>query len=103
MFAARAQAEDKVKEPTAVLEIGGAGERSFPGGETSFGPSVAIEFNVIKNWLEIEAGISRLSSGRNSEWSTDLLFKKPFTLSEKVEFMFGIGPAWSFTLVTGKG
>jgi hypothetical protein len=97
IFAAHAQAEDKVKEPTAILEIGGAGERNLSDGETSFGPSVAVEFNVIKDWLEIEAGISRLSSGRNSEWSTDLLFKKPFTLSEKVEFMVGVGPAWSFT------
>jgi hypothetical protein len=83
MFAARAQAEDKVKEPAAVLEIGGAGERSLPDGETSFGPSVAIEFNVIKDWLEIEAGISRVSGSRNSEWSTDLLFKKPFTCRKR--------------------
>jgi hypothetical protein len=27
----------------------------------------------------------------------DLLFKKPFTLSDKVEFMFGVGPEWTFS------
>jgi CheY-like chemotaxis protein len=96
-FTTWARAEDKDKEPTMILEIGGAGERSFPDGETSFGPSIAVEFNVIKGWLEIEAGVSRLSSPRNAEWSTDLLFKKPFTLSDTVELMIGVGPAWSFT------
>jgi hypothetical protein len=28
---------------------------------------------------------------------TDLLFKKPFTLSETVEFMPGVGPEWIHT------
>jgi hypothetical protein len=31
----------------------------------------------------------------HTEWSTDFLFKKPFTLSDKVEFMVGAGPQWS--------
>jgi hypothetical protein len=32
---------------------------------------------------------------RNStEWDTDLLFKKPWTLSRKAEFMLGVGPEW---------
>jgi hypothetical protein len=30
----------------------------------------------------------------STEWDTDLLFKKPWTLSKKVEFMFGAGPEW---------
>jgi hypothetical protein len=29
------------------------------------------------------------------EWETDILYKKPFTLSDKVEFMVGAGPQWS--------
>lgn len=37
----------------------------------------------------------------NTEWDTDLLFKKPWTLSDKVEFMFGVGPEWVHT--TGHG
>ena len=33
--------------------------------------------------------------GRDSrEWDTDLLIKKPWTLSQKVEFMVGVGPEW---------
>jgi hypothetical protein len=28
---------------------------------------------------------------------TDLLFKKPFTLSDTVEFMVGVGPEWTYT------
>jgi len=31
-----------------------------------------------------------------SEWDTDILFKKPFTLSDKVEFMIGARPAIGF-------
>jgi hypothetical protein len=32
---------------------------------------------------------------RNStEWDTDLLFKKPWTISRKTEFMLGVGPQW---------
>jgi hypothetical protein len=27
----------------------------------------------------------------------DLLFKKPFTLSDQVEFMVGVGPQWTFS------
>ena len=61
------------------------------------GPTAAVEFTPIKDWLEIEAGISTLFSGGQPEWSTDLLFKKPFTLSDKVEFMFGVGPEWTFS------
>ena len=73
LVAVGAQASDKDKEPTAILEIGGAAERTFPDGDTSTGPSVAVEFTFIKDWLEIEGGLSRLSSSRNSEWSTYIL------------------------------
>src|SRR6266567_1812983 len=35
------------------------------------------------------------SFGRHStEWTTDLLFKKPWDLTPKIEFMAGFGPAW---------
>jgi hypothetical protein len=94
LLAAPAHAEDK--EPTAIIELGGAGEWGLPGA-SSFGPSAAVEFTPIKDWLEIEAGVSPLFHGRRAEWDTDLIFKKPFTLSDRVEFMFGAGPAWSFS------
>ena len=59
--------------------------------------SVAVEFTPIEHWLEIEAGVSTLFGGGQTEWSTDLLFKKPFTLSDQVEFMVGVGPEWTFS------
>jgi hypothetical protein len=37
----------------------------------------------------------------STEWSTDLLFKKPWTLSPKFEFMLGIGPEWIHTNTYG--
>jgi hypothetical protein len=91
------QAQAEEKEPSAIVEIGGAGD--WDSG-SSFGPTVAVEFTPIEHWLEIEAGVSTLFGNGQTEWSTDLLFKKPFTLSDKVEFMIGAGPEWSFT--TGK-
>jgi hypothetical protein len=93
-FIATAQAEEK--EPTAIIELGGAGEWGLPGA-SSFGPSAAVEFTPIKDWLEIEAGIAPMFSSGRTEWDADLLFKKPFTLSDKLEFMIGVGPAWTFS------
>lgn len=84
------------KEPTAIVELGGAGEWGLPGA-SSFGPSAAVEFTPIKDWLEIEAGVAPMFSHGRAEWDADLLFKKPFTLSDKVEFMIGVGPQWTFS------
>ena len=94
LLAAQARAEEK--EPTLILELGGVGEREFSG-TSSFGPSVAVEFTPIKEWLEIEAGIAPMFSPGQTEWDADVLFKKPFTLSKQVEFMIGAGPEWKFS------
>jgi hypothetical protein len=94
LFMANAQAEDK--EPTAIVELGAASEWALSGA-SSYGPSVAVEVTPIKDWLEIEAGLGPLFHGGRAEWDTDLLFKKPFTLSDKVEFMVGVGPQWTFS------
>jgi hypothetical protein len=83
------------KEPTAIVEIGGAGEWSFTDRAGRFGPTVAVEVTPIPEWLEIEAGVTSLFGRGGTEWSADLLFKKPFTLSDKVEFMVGAGPEWN--------
>ena len=91
LFAANARAEDK--EPTAIVELGPAGEWGLPG-PSSYGPSFAVEFTPIKDWLEIEVGAARMFHGGGSEWDTDLLFKKPWTISRKAEFMLGVGPQW---------
>jgi hypothetical protein len=61
---------------------------------SSFGPTVAIEFTPIENWFEIEVGTGPMFGRGIREWDTDILFKKPFTLSDKVEFMIGAGPQW---------
>jgi len=89
------------KEPSAIVEIGGSGEWGLRDGGASFGPTVAVEVEPIKNWLEIEAGVAPLFGGGRTEWGTDLLFKKPFALSDTVEFMFGAGPEWKHTIGAG--
>lgn len=81
-------------EPAAVIEIGGAAARSVTNHEWSYGPTVAIEATAVEKWLELEAGVTPLFGRHSTEWSTDLLFKKPWTLSPKAEFMLGAGPEW---------
>lgn len=94
LSATAARAEDK--EPTAVIELGAAGEWALPGsGASSFGPAFAVEFTPVRNWLEIEVGGGPMFHDGRSEWDADLLFKKPFTLSDKLEFMVGVGPQWT--------
>jgi hypothetical protein len=60
-----------------------------------------VEFPVIKNWLEIETGISPLFRSGQTERQADLLFKKPFTINEHVEFMIGAGPQLSYATAGG--
>jgi len=97
-FCTPALAEEK--EPTAVIAIGGQGEWGLPG-PTSFGPSVSVEFTPIKDWLEIEIGAASMFRRGATELETDLVFKKPFTISDQFEFMVGAGPAWSYTRAEG--
>jgi hypothetical protein len=92
-------AEDK--EAFAVLELGAAGDWDFNGAGSGFGPTAAIEFTTIKNWLAIEPGITTLFSRGQTEWDTGFIFRKPFDLSPAVEFEPGIGPVWIHTV--GKG
>jgi len=96
-FAGNALAQSADNEPAAVLELGGAASWNTKNGESSFGPSAAIEVTPIENWLEIEAGVTPLFRRHSTEWDTDILFKKPCTLSRKAEFMFGVGPEWVHT------
>jgi hypothetical protein len=62
-----------------------------------FGPDLAVEVTPIENWLELEEGVIPLFTGHSTEWDVDLLVKKPWTLSKKAEFMFGVGPEWVHT------
>jgi len=91
-FPSCAQSPDK--DPAAILEIGGAASVNPKDGTSSFGPSVAVEFTPIENWLEIEAGTTPLFRSQSTEWDTDAVFKKPWTFSRKAEFMAGFGPEW---------
>ena len=82
-------------DPAAILEIGAATNWNFNGGAATFAPNLAAECTPIENWLELEAGVSPFFTRNSTEWDTDFLFKKPWTLSKKVEFMLGVGPQWS--------
>jgi hypothetical protein len=96
---ALAQSPEAEKE-IAIVELGGAASRSFSG-DSSFGADVAVEVTPIEHWLELEAGVTPLFGRHSSEWDTDLLFKKPWTLSPHVEFMAGVGPEWIHTSEAG--
>jgi hypothetical protein len=99
---AAAQPTDREPEPAAILEVGGAASRTLGDGTSSFGPTVAVEWTPIEHWLELEAGVTPLFSRASTEWGVDLLFKKPWTLSRKVEFMAGIGPEWVHSRQSGQ-
>ncbi len=93
-MSAFAQAADP--EPAAVIEAGGAASGTIGGG-SSFGGDLAVEFTPIENLLELEVGTSALFARHSTEWDTDILFKKPWTLSRMAEFMVGAGPEWVHT------
>jgi len=95
-------AQSVEKEPAAIVELGGAANWNVKDGGSSFGPSVAVEITRIEKWLELEAGVTPLFSRQTTEWDIDLLFKKPWTLSKKTEFMIGVGPQWVHSTSYGK-
>lgn len=85
------------KAPLAVAELGGATSLDLRGYRSSFGYSVAVEVTPIEDWLELELGVTPTFGNHLRERDIDLLFKKPWTLSPRVEFMFGVGLAWTHT------
>jgi len=101
-YAGNAFAQSADRDPDAIIELGAAASRSLTGGGASFGPNVAIEVTPVENWLEIEAGVTPLFGHNSTEWDTDVLFKKPWTLSSKTEFMVGVGPEWIHTKELGR-
>ena len=92
LFCGNALAQSEDDEPAAIVEVGAAASRDLKGSASSGGADLAVEFTPIENWLEIEMGTTPLFSSHSVEWDTDLLFKKPWTLSRRVEFMLGAGP-----------
>jgi len=95
--AGNAIAQEVEKEPTAIVELGGATDWSITEGGSSFGPTVAVEVTPIENWLELEAGVTPLFRRHSTEWDIDLLFKKPWTLSKKADST-AIWPGFVFFL-----
>ncbi len=89
-------------EPVAILELGAAANWNFSGGAATFAPNLAAECTPIENRLELEAGVSPFYTRKSTEWDTDFLFKKPWTLSRKAEFMLGVGPQWTHLKQGGK-
>jgi hypothetical protein len=102
LCAGNAFAQSVEREPAAIVELGGAANWNVKGGGSSFGPTVAVEVTPIEKWLELEAGVTPLFSRHTTEWDIDLLFKKPWTLSKKAEFMIGVGPQWVHATSYGK-
>jgi hypothetical protein len=90
------------KDPAAILEIGASTSWNVTGGAATFAPNLAVETTPIENWLELEAGVSPFYTRNATEWDTDPLFKKPWTISPKAEFMLGIGPEWVYLRQNGK-
>lgn len=93
----KALAQSVDKDPIAIVELGGAAGWNLKDGGSSFGGDFAVEITPIENWLEVEAGTTPVFRRHSAEWDTDVLFKKPWTLSDKTEFMIGIGPEWVHT------
>jgi hypothetical protein len=93
---------DADKDAAVILELGPATSWNIRGGAATFAPNLAAEVTPIEDWLEIEAGVSPFYTRKSTEWDTDLLFKKPWTLSRKAEFMLGIGPQWTYLKQNGK-
>jgi hypothetical protein len=98
----QAQTAKEPEEPVAILEVGAATSWNIKGGAATFAPNLAAEITPIEGWLELEAGVSPFYTRKSTEWDTDLLFKKPWTLSRKSEFMMGVGPQWTYLKQNGK-
>lgn len=93
--------EKKEPEEAAVIELGAAPSRNLTDRSSSIGPTAAVEITPVEKWLELEAGVTPNFGHHTTEWASDLLFKKPWTLSRTVEFMAGIGPEWIRTTESG--
>ena len=89
-------------DPSYILEVGAATSWTTTGGSATFAPNLAAETTPIEHWLELEAGVSPFFTRNSTEWDTDLLFKKPWTLSNKAEFMLGVGPQWVYFKQDGR-
>ncbi len=102
MLLSAEMARSEEKEPLAVVELGATSEWGLNGSGYNLGPTAAVEFTALKNWLVIEPGVETLLRHGQTEWNAGLVFKKPFDLTPSVEFEPGLGPVWMHTIGSGK-
>jgi hypothetical protein len=84
-----------------IVEKADAVSRSLRDSTWGSGPAAAVEVTPIGDRFELEGGVTGLFTSESTEWGTDLLFKKPWTLSRTAEFMVGAGPEWACTRAHG--
>jgi hypothetical protein len=75
-----------------VYEVGWAGSWSRDEGVQARGGTFAFEITPVEHWLELEVGVSAIWNTRTAEFPIDVLLKKPWRISQRVEFMLGAGP-----------
>lgn len=83
---------DGIPEHAVITGVGGATELEFGPASVHAGLSAFVEYEAVDAWLEIELGVQVLAAEGGVEVPVDLLFKKPFTLSHRLEMMVGLGP-----------
>ena len=74
-----------------VLGAGAAAEIEPPAAG-HFGATAFLELEAIDGWLELELGAQILATAPGREASLDLLLKKPFRVTPRLEVMTGLGP-----------
>ena len=97
------QARAEEPERHYVFGLGGAFTLDTADRSAGWGGNAFFEMEAIEGWLEIEAGVSVVKVKTGGEVSSDLLFKKPFRLSRRLEIMIGLGPEIVQTFGAGAG
>jgi hypothetical protein len=93
--------EELADTPRLILTLGAATDWDTSGGAAHFAPAVAVETTPIEHWLELELEFTPFVTRDATRWDTDFLFKKPWSLTSKTEFMIGVGPSWSHLAQNG--
>lgn len=98
----KGEPETKEIKHTLILGVGGAAEVELGDGSLHAGANAFVEYEAIEDWLELELGVSVLAAEGGREVPVDLLFKKPFQLTSRLELMIGLGPQVVFVSGTDK-
>ena len=86
--------EEHHPEPVVTIKVGGSFERSVSDYTNSGGPTAALETGLLHDALEMELGSTALLMEGHTTWKTGLILKKPFEITENMEFELGAGPLW---------